>query len=65
MNSICSSGTGRKYYDLANVVGGLITVEDNAEGIRLLKEEYEICRKDQSLAPGYEDCKCEAPGRAV
>lgn len=38
-----------KYYDLANVVGGLVTVEDNAEGIRLLKEEYEICRKIKAL----------------
>ena len=33
-----------KYYDLANVVGGFITLPDCEKELRLLEEEYRICR---------------------
>ena len=38
-----------KYYDLASVVGGFITVEDNAEALKLFKEEHLICRKIRAM----------------
>ena len=38
-----------KYYDLANVLGGFITLSDPTQGIQLLKEEYAICRKIRSM----------------
>lgn len=38
-----------KYHDLINVLGGFVTVQDNAQAIALLREEYEICRKIHAL----------------
>lgn len=38
-----------KYHDLINVLGGFVTVEDNAQAISLLEEEYEICRRIHAL----------------
>ena len=34
-----------RYYDIVSVVGGFVTVENNAEALKLLKEEHEICRE--------------------
>ena len=38
-----------KYYDLANVLGGFITLPDASKEVQLLKEEYAICRKIRSM----------------
>ena len=38
-----------KYYDLASVVGGFLTVKDNAGALALLKEEHTICRKIRGM----------------
>lgn len=38
-----------KYYDLANVVGGFISVKDCDKEIRLLQEEHSICRRIRSM----------------
>ena len=38
-----------KYYDLANVLGGFITLSDPSREIQLLKEEYAICRRIRGM----------------
>lgn len=38
-----------RYEDLVSVAGGFITVEDNAAGLKLLKEKYLICRKIHAM----------------
>ena len=38
-----------KYYDLANVLGGFITLDDCSKEVQLLKEEYDICRRIRSM----------------
>ncbi len=38
-----------KYYDLVSIVGGFITVEDNASALKLMLEEYKICREIRAM----------------
>ena len=38
-----------KYYDLANVLGGFLTLPDASREVQLLKEEYAICRRIRSM----------------
>ncbi|MBQ9301463.1 MAG: ATP-binding cassette domain-containing protein [Clostridia bacterium] len=38
-----------KYYDIANVLGGFLTLEDPSAQVQLLKEEYDICRKSRGM----------------
>lgn len=38
-----------KYYDIVSVLGGFYTLEDRRAAIKLLKEEYAICRKIRSM----------------
>ncbi len=38
-----------KYYDLANVLGGFLTLPDASKEVQLLKEEYDICRKIRGM----------------
>ena len=37
------------YYDLASVVGGFVTVKNNDEALKLLREEHAICRAIRDL----------------
>jgi len=56
-----------KYYDIANVLGGFLTLKDPAPQIHLLKEEYEICRKIRGMLEKIEtaDAKLQDAAYAV
>lgn len=43
-----------RYYDLVSVVGGFITVEDNEEALKKLKEEFDICREIRAMQQSIE-----------